>query len=89
MKIKHLLGFHDPLTCKETGEIKFEYQGAFDLMITKFTQYQCGCGRKFWMPAGSFEEWKMQEITYRMILNAVKELEKRGEYDEAVELLKL
>ncbi len=89
MKLKHLLGFHNPITCRETGEIKFEFQSPWDLMITKYTQYQCECGRKFWMPAGSFVEWKIQEITYKMIKNAVSILEKQGRYDDAIKLLKL
>ncbi|OGK35109.1 hypothetical protein A3F59_02645 [Candidatus Roizmanbacteria bacterium RIFCSPHIGHO2_12_FULL_38_13] len=88
MNIKHFLGFHNPLICKETDEVKFEYQGAFDFFITKFTQYQCGCGRIFWMPAGSFQEWRLKEEIYQMTLSAVRELQKRGEYDKAIELLK-
>ena len=88
-KLKHWLGFHDPINCQETGEIKFEYQNAFDLMITKYTEYKCDCGRKFWMPKGSFEEWKLSEITYRMTLNAVKMLKKQRRIEEAIELLKL
>ena len=87
-KISHLLGFHDPISCVETGEIKFEYQNLFDVMITKFTEYQCGCNRKFWMPSGSFFEWKMQELTYRMTLQAIDVLKKQGRIDEAIELLK-
>ena len=89
MNIWHFLGFHDPLTCVETGDIKFEYQSAFDLFITRFYQYRCGCGRKFWMPPGSFFEWKLEQTTYKMMMDAVKKLKSQGEYDKAIELLKL
>ena len=88
MKLSHFLGFHNPLVSVETGEIRFKYQNPFELFITKYSQYQCECGRQFWMPKGSFEEWRLAEQTYKMTLCVVKELEKQGRYNEAIDLLK-
>ena len=87
-KMKHFLGFHNPITARETGEVKYQYQSPFDIFITKFTEYECECGRKFWMPKGSFEEWKLSVITYKMTREAVNILIKRGDYQSAIELLK-
>lgn len=89
MKISHFFGFHNPLTCKTTGNIKFEYQSAFDLSITKYTQYQCECGRKFWMPPYSFDEWKMETEIYQMMKDTIALLIKDKRVEEAIELLKL
>jgi len=88
MEIGHFLGFHNPINCIETGEVKFDYQNSFALIITKYTEYQCDCGRKFWMPKGDFEEWKMEEITYKMTSEAVEILKRQGRIDEAIDLLR-
>lgn len=82
------LGIHDPVVCVETGEFKFEYQNVYDLLITRFTQYRCNCGRKFWMPAGSFFVWQSMEMIARLTTITVRELRREGRYDEAIELLK-
>lgn len=85
-----IFGLHNPLDCIETGEVKFEYQSAFDLMITKFTQYKCNvCGRKFYYPKGSFEEWKFNAHLYRLQKEAVKVLVENDKIDEAIEVLKI
>ena len=65
MKLLHFLGFHTPLTCVEPGEIKYDFQSPFDIIITKYLQYKCECGREFWMPRMSFEEWRMDEFIYK------------------------
>jgi hypothetical protein len=90
MKILHWFGCHNFLNSVDTGDYKFEYQSAWDLMITKFTKYKClDCGRYFYYPAGSFEEEKMRETTYKMTMETVNFLIKKGKYNEAIDILKI
>ncbi len=89
-KISHLMGFHNFLNSIDTGECEYRFQGPWDRWITKFTIYKCGdCGRSFKMPAGNFNEMKMEARIYQMTMAAVKKFEKEGKFKESIELLKI
>ncbi|HDY66810.1 MAG TPA: hypothetical protein ENH85_03345 [Candidatus Scalindua sp.] len=81
-KFIHWLGFHNPMRCERNKmfpnlDLPSGFNGITRPKVSTFsiwtvieTQYLClDCGRTFWMPCGNFEEWKLNEIIYRMIIS--------------------